>query len=664
MKRNILIQIKGMAALAAISLFFNINLFAQEVDDGAIDHSMNGERTTNFPEFKELQFADIPGGNLLSQPVRIDGTKFEIRTEKHGLIYPALYDWDKDGKKDLLLGEFYTGQTESRIKVYLNKGTKEKPKYTGEWFYATDVNGDTLSCYQWCCIGTHPQIVDLDGDGYEDIISGQYNPGQISWWRGSEKGFLPRQFIEQEGYEHCKEGGTMSWSPYSNTYWNFTTARFADFNGDGLLDLFVAGSGGFRVALNKGTKEHPVLGLREFLFHVDGTILHVQRDPREVVKTGEDVIPERICGSDGHSYIFPYDWDHDGVLDLFIHDGYTEAGGDGIYFFRGVNTDDGIRFEEAVPLFTVADGSKALPGCAPMIMVDDYNNDGVEDLLLGLSIATVNADPKKCECGYEAANKINWGWLRNLGLQFPGKDAGLALQGYDYSWEKIEARMQEQDFLKSYFIGEMGDMRYMTMRHRGYPFVLYGKKNPEQAVAKTEKATPKDFKFDSTRMTFTYQDLKREKGMDIYKETQIEPEVSMYQPVDYVVLLPPYLYGQTKEFTVEVKFKTLADYHIYNHAKVNSDQVPVEITFEYPEDILEKVGDLQEPKTIAGIREVYTGEKAEDGSETFSFKQVFKVKEGTTFEKAPITVKVIYQTCSSQTCLPPVEKEQTFKVIF
>ena len=138
----------------------------------------------------------------------------------------------------------------------------------------------------------------------------------------------------------------------------------------------------------------------------------------------------------------------------------------------------------------------------------------------------------------------------------------------------------------------------------------------------------------------------------------------MYQPVDYVVLLPPYLYGQTKEFTVEVKFKTLADYHIYNHAKVNSDQVPVEITFEYPEDILEKVGDLQEPKTIAGIREVYTGEKAEDGSETFSFKQVFKVKEGTTFEKAPITVKVIYQTCSSQTCLPPVEKEQTFKVIF
>ena len=50
-----------------------------------LDHSMNGKRTTNFPEFKKLVFTSIPGGNLLSQPERIDGTKYEIRTEKHGL---------------------------------------------------------------------------------------------------------------------------------------------------------------------------------------------------------------------------------------------------------------------------------------------------------------------------------------------------------------------------------------------------------------------------------------------------------------------------------------------------------------------------------------------------------------------------------------------------
>ncbi|MFR6541962.1 MAG: FG-GAP repeat domain-containing protein [Butyricimonas virosa] len=36
------------------------------------------------------------------------------------------------------------------------------------------------------------------------------------------------------------------WSVESRDYWVYSSARLADFNGDGLLDLFVAGGGGFR----------------------------------------------------------------------------------------------------------------------------------------------------------------------------------------------------------------------------------------------------------------------------------------------------------------------------------------------------------------------------------------------------------------------------------
>ena len=671
-KRSMLSWTKEMAVFAAISLGSVLNLSAQEDVPREVDHSMNGVRTTHFPEFKKLVFTPIPGGNILSQPERIDGTKFEIRTEKHGLIYPALYDWNKDGKKDLLLGEFETGDEESNIKVYLNTGTAEKPEYTGEWFYATDINGDTLTCHQWCCIGTHPQVVDIDGDGYDDIISGQYNPGLISWWRGSEKGFLPRQFIEQEYYEEgttIENGvagyrGIMSWAPNSFNYWNFTTARFADFNGDGLLDLFVAGSGGFRVALNKGTKEHPVLGLREYLFHVDGTILHIRRDPAAVVKPGENFDVTSVCGGDGHTYIFPYDWDHDGVLDLLVHGGYYESGSEAVYFFRGVNTDDGLRFEEAVPLFTLEDGSKALPGCAPMITIDDYNNDGVEDILLGLSIATFNPEEGVCEGGYEAVDTVNWSWLQKLGLNFPGKDAGASLKYYHNSIDTINKLMKEQDFFKDFMIGKLDDMRYVTLRHRGYPFVMYGSKNPVRAEAKTVKAAPKEFQIDESLLLITYQEFVEKYGEDALALKERQPEVSKWHPVDYVVYAPVNLYGRSDEFTVEVKFKTLADYHVYNHSQVNADQIPVEITFDYPENVMEKVGDLQEPKTAKGIREVYVGQKDADGNEVFSFKQTFRVKEGTTFEKAKIKVKVVYQTCSSQTCLPPVEGEQEVEVVF
>lgn len=654
---------KRMTIAAAALLCLCISAGAQEKRE--LDYSMNGKRTANFPQFKKLVFTSIPGGNLLSQPERVDGTKYEIRTEKHGLGYPALFDWNGDGKLDLLMGEFETGERESNIKVYLNEGTKEKPKYTGEWFYATDVNGDTLTCYQWCCIGTHPQIVDIDGDGYDDIISGQYNPGKISWWRGSAKGFLPRQFIEQEGYEEGKRySGMMTWSPESNMYWNFTTARFADFNGDGLLDLFVAGSGGFRVALNKGTKEHPVLGLREYLFHVDGTILHIRRDPDAIVETGKDVNVGRVCGGDGHTYIYPYDWDHDGVLDLFIHDGYTYKGGEALYFFRGVQTDDGLRFEHAVPLFTTEDGSKALPGCAPMLTIADYNGDGVEDILLGLSVATFNPEEGAFEGGYEAANKVNWNWLRTLGLNFPGKDAGANLKYYG-SMDTLKAKIERQAFVKEYLIGKLDDMKYITLRHRGYPLVLYGKKNPMKAEPRREKAAPREFRFDKAHINDTYDPRSEEWKRMLQKEKEgRQPVVSVHRPVDYIVKYPMRLPEGKREFEVEVRFKVLADYHIYNRSKMNSEQVPVTIVFEYPENLLEKKGGLQEPNVQEGIRVTYTGEKDANGAETFSFKQTFQVKEGIKAEKAKIVVKVGFQTCSSQTCLPPVEEEQIVEIIF
>jgi thiol-disulfide isomerase/thioredoxin len=150
--------------------------------------------STGMPVFPRITNTDIPGAPLLGEPMLITGTEREMRTEKHGLAYPAFYDWDHDGKVDLLMGEFETGQTGSDIKVYLNTGTNEQPRYTGKYFYATDVKGDTMTSYQWCCIGTHPRLVDLDQDGYIDILTGQYNPGQINWWRGTKDGFEPRQF--------------------------------------------------------------------------------------------------------------------------------------------------------------------------------------------------------------------------------------------------------------------------------------------------------------------------------------------------------------------------------------------------------------------------------------------------------------------------------------
>ena len=74
---------KQLSFLLALSLCFNV--FSQNPEEDKI-------KTTNFPKFKELVSSKIPGAITFSQPKLITGTKQEIRTEKHGLIYPAFYD--------------------------------------------------------------------------------------------------------------------------------------------------------------------------------------------------------------------------------------------------------------------------------------------------------------------------------------------------------------------------------------------------------------------------------------------------------------------------------------------------------------------------------------------------------------------------------------------
>lgn len=109
-------------------------------------HAQNTDniRSKNLPIWPKIETADIPGAPILKQAFLVNGNKQEIRVEGHGLCYPALYDWDKDGKKDLIIGDFNGKPTYSRLKVFINKGSANKPKYSGKYFYARDTKGDTI----------------------------------------------------------------------------------------------------------------------------------------------------------------------------------------------------------------------------------------------------------------------------------------------------------------------------------------------------------------------------------------------------------------------------------------------------------------------------------------------------------------------------------------
>ena len=328
------------------------------------------------------------------------------------------------------------------------------------------------------------------------------------------------------------------------------------------------------------------------------------------------------------TYMKPVDWDKDGVLDLLVTYEYKKKGHNPIDFYRGVQTDKGLRFEKRVPLFTTKDGSKALPGVQPMMTLTDYNNDGVQDIVFGLSVPTIN--------GFEVADEVAWAWAGDLEIEMPGKDAGRQIKYMEGSIDDIIAQVKKEPFRKRFLLGKLDDFKYLTMRHRGYVFVMYGKK------AKT-KATPR------TGITATpIAELKEIKNEVVKGSTESGP-------VKYTVKTPQRI-GFRETFTAEVTITFDKGWHGYvdNKANKNDGFIPTTVKFE-PTKYLEAVGDIVIPEeSYKGLSKVYKG--------SVTFKQKFKMARmgkdtdfGDMAKNLKIKAKIAFQTCDANMCLPPRE---------
>lgn len=160
--------------------------------------------------------------------------------------YPTIYDWDGDGLKDIIVGNygyyrysyydnamFLHSVFNSRIDFYKNIGTEENPKFQ---MWKSNL-GNLWSQNQ---LALSPTIADLNNDGLPDILAGNSNGNLIL-----------SSNTEQGEFEITNDYLDIDVEDYS-------TPQLFDLDKDGLLDLIIGEKkGNINYYHNEGTLENP-----------------------------------------------------------------------------------------------------------------------------------------------------------------------------------------------------------------------------------------------------------------------------------------------------------------------------------------------------------------------------------------------------------------------
>ena len=225
-----------------------------------------------------------------------------------------------------------------------------------------------------------PQLVDLNGDGIQDMVMATYE-GTAFWIQGTKEGWKNPTYLVDENDTHVRISTYVdmesreitavdrSSDDYKSNGWHrLTSIALVDWDQDGDQDLILgAYEGALYRCMNIGSKTEPKFAAINHQIKADG----------------------KPVSLDGLTTPRVVDWNGDGLFDILC--GGTDGG---VFYYRNVGEKGEPEFASSQELISanvgydkmdvpVKDGMVIGPGTSLHMEAVDYDGDGDLDLLVG-----------------------------------------------------------------------------------------------------------------------------------------------------------------------------------------------------------------------------------------------------------------------------------------